>query len=128
VNKFQQIKTPKEICFFVCFNGRKVLKVDSPNQNIKQLIPSKNCQKKTTTTKRNNMNINMNENKITKEIKINFWNSRSLNNMIKKSYTLNNNPHIIVLNENYYKPNYKRFENYCTEKFNGRSYASISIK
>ena len=25
-------------------------------------------------------------------------------------------------------PNYKWFENYCTEEFNGRSYASISIK
>ena len=74
------------------------------------------------------MNINMNENKITKEIKINFWNSRSLNNMVKKSYTLANNPHIVALNENYYKPKFKRFENYCTENFNGRSYASLSIK
>lgn len=71
---------------------------------------------------------NMIENQQKKELKINFWNLRSLNFMTKKSYLQANNPHIVALNENYYVPNFKRFENYVTEKFNGRSYASLSIK
>lgn len=49
----------------------------------------------------------MNQDEITKILKINFWNIRSLNKMCKKSYLLGNNPHIVALNENYWVPNLK---------------------
>ena len=61
-------------------------------------------------------------------LKVNFWNCRGYGSVLKKSYLMADAPDIIALNENTKLPNFKKFDNYQTEEFNGRSYVSLSIR